>query len=70
MLGKAAIVLEGLTEFHALPVAARRIEESLGAFGYQPLDILGATFLCVWRIKRAEVWQVFQDAGAQDLRVL
>lgn len=44
MLGKAAIVLEGLTEFHALPVAARRIEESLGVFGYQPLDILGATF--------------------------
>ena len=44
MLGKAAIVLEGLTEFHALPVAARRIEESLGALGFQPLDILGATF--------------------------
>jgi putative ATP-dependent endonuclease of the OLD family len=44
MLGKAAIVLEGLTEFHALPVAARRIEESMGLFGFQPLDILGATF--------------------------
>ncbi len=44
MLGKAAIVLEGLTEFHALPVAARRIEESLGVLGFQPLDILGATF--------------------------
>ena len=44
MLGKAAIVLEGLTEFHALPVAARRIEESLGELGFQPLDILGATF--------------------------
>lgn len=44
ILGKAAIVLEGLTELHALPVAARRIEESLGELGYQPLDILGATF--------------------------
>lgn len=44
MLGKAAIVLEGLTEFHALPVAARRIEESFGVLGFQPLDILGATF--------------------------
>lgn len=42
MLGKAAIVLEGLTEFHALPVAARRIEES--GLGFMPLDISGATF--------------------------
>lgn len=42
MLGKAAIVLEGLTEFHALPVAARRIEEA--GFGFLPLDISGATF--------------------------
>jgi putative ATP-dependent endonuclease of OLD family len=44
MLGKAAIVVEGLTEFHALPVAARRIEEELGLLGFEPLDILGATF--------------------------
>lgn len=42
MLGKAAIVVEGLTEFHAMPVAARRMEakdESL-----QPLDIAGVAF--------------------------
>lgn len=44
MLGKAAIVLEGLTELHALPVAARRTEEFLGEHGFLPLDILGATF--------------------------
>lgn len=41
MLGKAVIVVEGLTEFHALPVAARRLGELWGA---QPLDISGATF--------------------------
>ena len=42
MLGKAAIVVEGLTEFHAMPVAARRMEahdETL-----QPLDIAGVAF--------------------------
>jgi len=45
MLGKATIVLEGLTEFHALPVVARRMEEEeLAAAGTLPLDILGATF--------------------------
>jgi putative ATP-dependent endonuclease of OLD family len=42
MLGKAAIVVEGLTEFHALPVAARRMEENDDAL--QPLDIAGAAF--------------------------
>lgn len=42
MLGKAAIVVEGLTEFHALPVAARRMEEHDEAL--QPLDTAGATF--------------------------
>ncbi|WP_343724243.1 ATP-dependent nuclease [Herbaspirillum huttiense] len=42
MLGKAAIVVEGLTEFHALPVAARRMEEA--GLGFRPLDISGATF--------------------------
>lgn len=45
MLGKAAIVVEGLTEFHALPVAAARLEqhepEVTGGFA---LDILGGTF--------------------------
>lgn len=42
MLGKIAIVVEGITEFHALPVIARRMEnrdENL-----QPLDIAGAAF--------------------------
>ncbi|MBP1152716.1 AAA family ATPase [Methylocaldum sp. RMAD-M] len=42
MLGKAAIVVEGLTEFHALPVAARRMEERDP--NLQPLDIAGAAF--------------------------
>lgn len=42
MLGKAAIVVEGLTEFHALPVAARRMEEHDDTL--QPLDIAGAAF--------------------------
>jgi len=42
MLGKGAIVVEGLTEFHALPVAARKMEESDGSL--QPLDIAGAAF--------------------------
>lgn len=42
MLGKGAIVVEGLTEFHALPVAARMMEESDPTL--QPLDIAGAAF--------------------------
>jgi putative ATP-dependent endonuclease of OLD family len=42
MLGKAAIVVEGLTEFHALPVAARRMEDNDDTL--QPLDIAGAAF--------------------------
>jgi putative ATP-dependent endonuclease of OLD family len=42
MLGKAAIVVEGITEFHAMPVAARRMEEKFPT--YQPLDIAGVTF--------------------------
>ena len=42
MLGKAAIVVEGLTEFHALPVAARRMEHNDDTL--QPLDIAGAAF--------------------------
>lgn len=41
MLGKAVIVVEGLTEFHALPVAAQRLGE---VWGVQSLDISGATF--------------------------
>jgi putative ATP-dependent endonuclease of OLD family len=45
MLGKAAIVVEGLTEFHALPVAAARMElEEPEITGGQSLDVLGATF--------------------------
>lgn len=42
MLGKGAIIVEGLTEFHALPVAARKLEESDASL--QPLDIAGAAF--------------------------
>jgi putative ATP-dependent endonuclease of OLD family len=42
MLGKGAIVVEGLTEFHALPVAARKLEESDDTL--QPLDIAGTAF--------------------------
>jgi len=42
MLGKGAIVVEGLTEFHALPAAARLMEESDPTL--QPLDIAGAAF--------------------------
>lgn len=42
MLGKGAIVVEGLTEFHSLPVAARIMEESNPDL--QPLDIVGVVF--------------------------
>jgi putative ATP-dependent endonuclease of the OLD family len=42
MLGKAALVVEGLTEFHALPVAARRMERQDPTL--QPIDIAGAAF--------------------------
>lgn len=42
MLGRAAIVVEGVTELHALPVVARRMEESNPAL--QPLDIAGVAF--------------------------
>lgn len=45
MLGKAAVVVEGLTEFHAMPVAAARMEAAEPAVtGGHALDILGATF--------------------------
>ena len=45
MLGKAAIVVEGLTEFHALPVAAGRMEaEEPELTGGHSLDVLGASF--------------------------
>lgn len=44
MLGKAAVVVEGLTEFHALPVAAARMElEEPDVTGGHSLDVLGAT---------------------------
>jgi len=42
MLGKGAIVVEGVTEFHALPVAARKMAEADKSL--QPLDIAGAAF--------------------------
>jgi putative ATP-dependent endonuclease of the OLD family len=42
MIGTGAIVVEGLTEFHALPVVARRLEESNTML--QPLDIAGVAF--------------------------
>jgi putative ATP-dependent endonuclease of the OLD family len=42
MLGRAAIVVEGITEFHAMPVVARRMEEN--DVTLQPLDIAGVTF--------------------------
>jgi putative ATP-dependent endonuclease of OLD family len=45
MLGRGAIVVEGVTEFHALPVAARRMEEADGSL--QPLDIAGVAFFDV-----------------------
>lgn len=41
MLGRGAIVVEGVTEFHALPVVARRMEEADSAL--QPLDIAGVS---------------------------
>jgi putative ATP-dependent endonuclease of the OLD family len=42
MLGRAAIVVEGVSELHALPVAARRMEGSDPSL--QPLDIAGVAF--------------------------
>lgn len=42
MLGKAAIVVEGVTEFHAMPVVARRMAESNPLL--QQLDIAGVSF--------------------------
>lgn len=42
MLGRAAIVVEGVTELHAMPVVARRMEENNPAL--QPLDIAGVAF--------------------------
>lgn len=42
MLGRAAIVVEGVTELHAMPVVARRMEESDPTL--QPLDIAGVSF--------------------------
>ena len=42
MLGRAAIVVEGVTELHAMPIVARRMEESDPAL--QPLDIAGVAF--------------------------
>lgn len=45
MLGKAAVVVEGLTEAHALPVVAARMEaKEPTVTGGHSLDVLGATF--------------------------
>ncbi len=43
MLGKGVIVVEGVTEFYALPVIARQLEIAWGEL-YQPLDISGVAF--------------------------
>lgn len=45
MLGRGAILIEGVTEFHALPVVARRMEEADSHL--QPLDISGVAFFDV-----------------------
>lgn len=42
MLGRAVIVVEGVTELHAMPVVARRMEENDPTL--QPLDIAGVAF--------------------------
>lgn len=42
MLGRAAIVVEGVTELHAMPIVSRRMEESDPTL--QPLDIAGVAF--------------------------
>lgn len=42
MLGRAAIVVEGVTELHAMPVVARRMEDADP--NLQPLDIAGVAF--------------------------
>ncbi len=42
MLGRAAIVVEGVTELHAMPIVARRMEENDPSL--QPLDIAGVAF--------------------------
>ncbi|CAE6503415.1 Recombination protein F [Nitrosomonas nitrosa] len=42
MLSKGVIIVEGLTEFHALPVVARLMEENDPVL--QPLDISGVVF--------------------------
>lgn len=66
MLGKAAIVVEGLTEFHALPVAARRIEE-LG-LGFQPLDISGASFFYAYGESNVPKFgKLFKTLGLKNL---
>ncbi|MDY0938312.1 ATP-dependent nuclease [Pseudomonas viridiflava] len=42
MLGRAVIVVEGVTELHAMPIVARRMEEHDPSL--QPLDIAGVAF--------------------------
>lgn len=45
MLGRGAVVIEGVTEFHALPVVARRMEEADASL--HPLDIAGVALFDV-----------------------
>lgn len=43
MLGKGVVVVEGVTEFYALPVIERRLQIDLAGV-FQPLDIAGVAF--------------------------
>lgn len=43
MLGKGVIVVEGVTEFYALPVIERKLHTDLAGI-FQPLDIAGVAF--------------------------
>lgn len=62
MLGKGAIVVEGLTEFHALPVVARTLEEANADL--QPLDIAGVAFFdAESESKMAKFGNFFQSLG-------
>lgn len=62
MLGKGAIVVEGLTEFHSLPIAARIMEESNPDL--QPLDITGVVFFdAESESNMAKFGRFFKDLG-------
>ena len=62
MLGKGAIVVEGLTEFHSLPVVARIMEEANPDL--QPLDISGVVlFDAETESNMAKFGRFFKDLG-------